>query len=123
MHLDILLKILSILPLQFKFSSKVKPRKLNCKALSIVVLSINRYSGFTCFTLVWNIMYLLLFPFGDNLFTFSHSLTFTNSVLSVLSAVCFWVFFTTMSRVGDNVVSSAYIKKSNSSLAYKIYLC
>ncbi len=47
MLLDILFEILSILPFQFKFSSKVKPRQFKCKAFSIVVLSINRCRGFT----------------------------------------------------------------------------
>ncbi len=65
--------------------------------------------GFTCFLLVCNTIYLLLFTFRDNLVTFSHSLTFTNSVLSVLSAVRVWVFIIAISKVVDNVVSYVYI--------------
>ena len=75
------LDILSVCLDQFKCVSIIWPDKFNSCTRSICKLSILRSRSCMFLFVFWNVMYLDLAAFIDNLFIFSHSFTLDSSIL------------------------------------------
>ncbi len=103
-----------------KFSFIVRPRKLNCLTLSMLMLSIFICKGSICFWAVWNSIYLVFVILIESLFVFSQSLIFINSSFITVFISLLSVFLKIVLSVLESVVPSAYIIKSNMLLACAI---
>ena len=97
----------------FKLVSIVNPKKLNSSTFSMLMPSIFNVRCCICFLGIWKVIYLDLFLLSDNLFIFNHSITLSISALIKLSALALLFMSQKESIVLDNVVSSAYMIKSN----------
>ena len=106
-----MLDILSVCLNQFKCESIIRPKKLNSCTLSICKLSILRSRSCMFLLVFWNVMYIDLAAFIDNLFIFSHSFTLDSSLLIELHRSMLTFRSANAFKVLDKVVSSAYMIK------------
>ena len=95
----------------------IRPRKLTY-TLSIEISSIFISKGYNLLFHALNNIYSDLFTFKDSLFTLSHSSIPHNYLFSLHSNSTISFGLTDRGTVRDRVVSSAYIMKLNSQLAF-----
>ena len=105
------LDILSVYLDQFKCESIIRPKKLNTGTRSICKLSILRSRSCMFLLVFWNVMYLDLAAFIDNLFIFSHSFTLDSSLLIEIHRSMLTFRSVNAFKVLDKLVSSAYMMK------------
>ena len=119
MVLEHLFECFSTWLFQFRCSSIIRPRKLNTYTLSIEISSICISKGYDILFPALNSMYFDLFTFKDNLFTIlSHSSIPHHYLFNLHSNSTFSFGLADRGIVHDRVVSSAYIMKLNSRLAF-----